>query len=159
MIDLQPMSDEQYEAFSQYSVKNYAEGLQESQQISHDDAFEVAQKSFDGLAPEGLKTPNQHFYNLIEVESGKHIGTVWLTEKQMQSCKRVYITDIVIFEEFRGQGFGGKVMQVVEAKARELNAHDLMLSVFDHNEVAKKLYEKAGLKPRSILMSKTLCDS
>lgn len=49
-------------------------------------------------------------------------------------------------KEFRGQGYGTKLMNKALNFAKELQIDAIELVVDKNNKVAKKLYEKAGFK-------------
>lgn len=58
--------------------------------------------------------------------------------------KHGHISDIVVAPEGEGRGVGKALMKAGEAWARNQDFKWLTLSVFPHNERARKLYEKLG---------------
>ena len=52
--------------------------------------------------------------------------------------------DIIVKNEFRGNGYGTKIVQTILSKANEQGIEKAYLSVVDNNVVAKKLYKKLG---------------
>ena len=59
-------------------------------------------------------------------------------------------------EEFRGKGYGKRIMSLIEEKARELGIKKIGLHVFAYNDIARNLYESVGYKVESLNMLKDL---
>jgi len=57
------------------------------------------------------------------------------------SDKTAYIFYILILEEFRGQGWGKKLLNDMEEKFKGLGIERIQLNVFNHNKSALKLYK------------------
>ena len=69
----------------------------------------------------------------------------------------INIHDICVHASLRGKGIGRKLLERIEAKARELKCCRLTLEVREDNHVARGLYRKAGFDrvlvgPKSIPM-------
>ena len=56
----------------------------------------------------------------------------------------VNIHDCMVLPAFRGKGVGRRLLEAVEAKARELGCCKLTLEVMDNNDRALRAYEAAG---------------
>jgi len=50
----------------------------------------------------------------------------------------------MVLSAFRGKGVGRRLLEVVEAKARELGCCKLTLEVMDNNDRALRAYQAAG---------------
>lgn len=88
--------------------------------------------------------------------SGRVIAYMILnTEKSPQSPiftyprTFVYMNDLCVREECRGQGIGKSLMEYAIAYAKNKNADGLELNVAEFNTNAIKLYESMGLKSRN----------
>ena len=68
-----------------------------------------------------------------------------------------YIDDLCVDENHRKQGIATALFDRVVAYARECRYDAITLNVWCGNEGAMKFYEKAGLKPRNIMMEMKLC--
>jgi len=68
-----------------------------------------------------------------------------------------YIDDLCVEEACRGQGIAKALFAHVTAFARQLGFDAITLNVWCGNDGAMKFYEKAGLKPRNIMMEMKLC--
>ena len=71
--------------------------------------------------------------------------------------KVLYIDDICVDEEKRGQGIATALYNQVVEFARELGCHSVTLNVWCGNDGAMKFYEKCGMKPQKIGMETILC--
>ena len=71
--------------------------------------------------------------------------------------KELYIDDLCIDEKRRGQHIGSMLYDHAAAFAGKIGCQFLTLNVWCGNDGAMHFYEKAGLKPRNILMEKKLC--
>jgi len=71
--------------------------------------------------------------------------------------KELYIDDLCVDENFRGQHIGKTLYDYANAYAKAAGCQFLTLNVWCGNESAMKFYENAGLTPRHIMMEKTLC--
>ena len=68
-----------------------------------------------------------------------------------------YIDDLCVDEARRGQGIATKLFDYAVAYAKQLRFDAVTLNVWCGNDGAMKFYEKAGLKPRNIMMEMKLC--
>ena len=71
--------------------------------------------------------------------------------------KELYIDDLCVDENCRGQHIGKTLYDYANAYAKAAGCQFLTLNVWCGNESAMKFYENAGLTPRHIMMEKTLC--
>lgn len=67
-----------------------------------------------------------------------------------------WLSDLYVREQYRLDGLGAQLMQVVEERARELGAFKLELAVLSRNRGAISFYEKLGYSKRILQMSKRL---
>lgn len=81
----------------------------------------------------------------------QHVGDNILTD-----IKTLYIDDLCVDEEIRGQHVGKQLYEYVLGFAREQGCYNVTLNVWALNEGAKKFYESCGLKPQKIGMETIL---
>ena len=74
------------------------------------------------------------------------------------SHKVVLLDSVIIKQSYRQQGIFLEFQKRLEADARKLGAKHIQLSV-DMLNSAKQVYEKAGYRPRQVLMVKSLAKS
>ena len=70
--------------------------------------------------------------------------------------REVYIDDLCVDENRRGQGIAGALYRHVTGYAKEKGCQFITLNVWCGNDGAMGFYEKAGLRPRSIMMEMPL---
>ena len=68
-----------------------------------------------------------------------------------------YIDDLCVDENHRKQGIATALFERAVDYAKERRYDAITLNVWCGNDSAMKFYEKAGLKPRNILMEMKLC--
>ena len=56
----------------------------------------------------------------------------------------INLHDLAVLPEHRGQGVGNKLLDAIEAKARELGCCKVTLEVQENNSRAREVYAKAG---------------
>ena len=71
--------------------------------------------------------------------------------------KELYIDDLCVDQDRRGQHIGSLLCDHVTAYAKEIGCTFLTLNVWQGNDSAMRFYENAGMSPRSITMEKKLC--
>ena len=118
--------------FKKELVKDY---LQEDPFLTENEAVE----RFDNSVLPLLKQDNQKMYGVYA--ENEVIGILWLLEKTPDIS---FIAYVEIFEDFRGLGYGKKVMYDMFTFVSNLGYKSLQLHVYEHNSTAVKLYEKTG---------------
>ena len=82
-------------------------------------------------------------YLVLKVDSGEKkeiIGSVGYWKIGVEWS----INNVVVSEEWEGQGLGTKLMEALISKAKQEGALQLMLEVGQSNKGAQRLYEKVG---------------
>ena len=69
----------------------------------------------------------------------------------------LYIDDLCVDENCRGQGIASKLYEHVTAYAKKTGCGFITLNVWCGNDSAVRFYEKAGLTMRNITMEMKLC--
>ena len=82
----------------------------------------------------------------------EYAGSTVLTDR-----KELYIDDLCVDVNRRGQHIGSALCDHVTAYAKEIGCTFLTLNVWQGNDSAMRFYENAGMSPRSITMEKKLC--
>lgn len=77
----------------------------------------------------------------------QHTGDNILTD-----IRTLYIDDLCVDENRRGQHIGSQLYQYVLDFARENGCYNVTLNVWSCNEAAMKFYEACGLKPQKVGM-------
>lgn len=81
----------------------------------------------------------------------QHIGNEILTD-----VRTLYIDDLCVDEESRGQHIGKDLYEYVISYAKEQGFYNVTLNVWALNEGAMRFYESCGLTPQKIGLEKIL---
>ncbi len=81
----------------------------------------------------------------------QHLGDNILTD-----IKTLYIDDLCVDENIRGQHIGSRLYEYVVDFARASGCYNVTLNVWACNESARRFYEKCGLKPQKYGMETIL---
>ena len=149
------MTEQEFAAYLARAVRSYADAHTRAGDVEPEEALERAQKDYDQLLPEGLRSKDQHLFTLAHETLGA-IGMVWFELKERREKKSAYLYDIEVREDLRGQGHGRRALELLEDKLRELGARSVGLNVFGYNHAARALYEKMGYQITGMGMKKEL---
>jgi ribosomal protein S18 acetylase RimI-like enzyme len=156
MITLSPMTEGEYAGYLEASVKGYARDKVLAGNMTADQAEERAWQEFRKLLPDGLGSEGQYLFTIRRVGEPHGLGFVWLGVREESGRRLAILYDIIVHEQYRGQGYGRRALRLVEERAREMGFQELWLHVFGHNHVARKLYETSGYQVTNLNMMKRL---
>jgi ribosomal protein S18 acetylase RimI-like enzyme len=156
MIQLIPMNRADYGRFLDWAVSDYAQEQVRAGTWKPKDARPLAEKAFESLLPEGLSSPNQYLYVLVDETLDRRIGFLWYGMRDGEGEPFAALYEIVIFEAYRRQGYGSESLRALEERVKELGASKIVLHVFGHNEPARAFYRKLGYVERNVTMAKDL---
>lgn len=74
----------------------------------------------------------------------------------LKNVKTLYIDDLCVDETARGKGIGKALYDYVVAYAKDKGYYNVTLNVWADNDLAKKFYQKVGLKMQKIGMEQIL---
>lgn len=154
-VSLEPISEYEYQAYIENSIKEYAAEKIKSGNWKEGEAIELSRKEFGNLLPNGIKTPGVSIFSIIDNDTKKNVGVLWV-EWNRKEYSSTYIWDIVIYKEFRQKGYGHAAMEELEKVAKINGSKSIVLHVFGHNKPAISMYEKLGYYPTNIIMRKEL---
>ncbi len=154
IVSLVPMSRATYDAWLARVVREYADEHVEAGNWLPGEALEKAQQQFDQLLPDGLHTAGQHLFSICELD-GTEVGILWVGPRPGVP-RALFIWDIQVHEQARGHGFGGATLTALHAWAREQGFERVGLHVFGSNDVARRLYARAGYVETDVQMEKRL---
>ena len=80
----------------------------------------------------------------------------YLDNNVMTDIKTLYIDDLCVDEEIRGQHVGKQLYEYVLSFARDNGCYNVTLNVWSCNPNAMAFYEKLGLKPQKVGMEQLL---
>ncbi|WP_367924391.1 N-acetyltransferase family protein [uncultured Ruthenibacterium sp.] len=99
---------------------------------------------------------------VAENENGQVLGYAFCMFQQhiddniLTDVKTLYIDDICVDEECRGQHIGRRLYDYVIDFARAAGCYNVTLNVWSCNPTAQEFYEKCGMKPQKTGMEQIL---
>jgi GNAT superfamily N-acetyltransferase len=121
-------------------------------------AEEREAQSLSTLLPDGIRTPSQHLFVLVDPDAGRPVGYLWLGRIPTPRGESGFIYDLFVQPDCRDNGYGTLALHAAEAWAREAGLHHLGLHTFGHNEGALRLYNRLGYRATHVEMTKPLDD-
>lgn len=152
---LAPMDEEQFSAFIDTAIADYAADKVSSGQWAEAHSLELSRKGFEELLPQGLRTPENYFFSVLD-EHGKSVGALWIGVKEFAGKRAAYVYDVRISPGFRRRGHAKRALLAAEEEARKFGFSGIGLHVFGHNVAARTLYEALGYRTTNINMFKPL---
>jgi ribosomal protein S18 acetylase RimI-like enzyme len=158
MLNLQPLTEEEFAAYKAWEVEDYGREISNNYRIPMDEALTSAARDIDGLLGQGLSTPNHFLYNIVLATADKEsrLGYLWIYVDDHK--KRCFIYDIYLHPEFRHQGWGRKILELLETNLKQQGILRISLHVFANNSIAQELYRKMGYELTGMNMQKWLAD-
>jgi ribosomal protein S18 acetylase RimI-like enzyme len=153
VVSLRPMTQADYEAYVPLATEAYAIEVARNNRVSDEEGRARARRSFDTELPDGIHTP-EHRLLIAEDADGEPVGNLWLARKA--ETDTLFIYDIEVVEARRGEGFGRRLMELVEAEGRAMGLSRVELNVHADNDVARSLYESVGYREMRRQMVKLL---
>ncbi|QUM88952.1 GNAT family N-acetyltransferase [Moritella sp. 36] len=155
MIQLRPMTSDEYPAYCDYFIDDYSHEISQNYGHAMDRAVELAQQDLIRCFPNGLET-NEHELLCIESESNL-VGYLWHSIKV--SDKSTFIYDFFIFPNSRNKGYGKLAIKALESQLKSIGIEQIKLRVAYHNQRALKLYQEVGFAISGYNMSKKISES
>lgn len=156
MVRLAPLTEEAFATWRRDAIPAYAQDKVEAGNWLPEVALERSEAEFSRFLPEGLATPDQHFFSIVDAATGNQVGVVWFAVADWSGRRAAFILDFLVYEPFRRHGFAFQALSALEAEVRALGLDTMELHVFGHNRAARALYEKAGFEVTNVNMAKHL---
>jgi GNAT superfamily N-acetyltransferase len=136
-VELRAMTGEEFDAFFEHLVENYAATLVEAGAAPEVAAERSAEQTAE-LLPSGTDSPGMEFFRGWVGDTA--VGVLWLDV----SHSMVFVYDVEVLESQRRKGYGAALMNAAALWSRDHGHPALGLNVFAHNPTAKALYDKLG---------------
>jgi ribosomal protein S18 acetylase RimI-like enzyme len=153
-VSVRTMTPEQYERWSEQSMRSYAQDVATASGQPLALALERAQDQFAQLLPDGVDTAHTWLLTIVD-EAGTEIGVLWIGPHP-QRPDAAYIYEIEIDEAHRGRGLGRAAMTAAERLVADAGITEIGLNVFGFNARARSLYDSLGYRVVATQMTKTL---
>ncbi len=154
MIELRPLTADEFAAWLPGEIKAYAETKVRSGQWSEEEADGLSAKQMAEVLPLGLDTPHHELYSVVSGD--RTVGHLWIAIRAEEHIPSAYIYNIAMAASERGRGHGRATIAALEERLRTRGIKKLQLNVFGYNTEAKRLYDRLGFVATSILMTKEL---
>ncbi len=154
MVTLIPMAEPDFVVYLEKAMQGYAQDKIQAGNWSQDEALERSRKEFEGYLPQGVRTPGNYLFSLVN-KDGEKVGYLWYAESPRDPGV-VFIYDFEIYEAFRRRGYAGQALAALEQDAKARGLKQIQLHVFGHNTAARALYLKAGFAETNVMMAKNL---
>jgi ribosomal protein S18 acetylase RimI-like enzyme len=132
-------------AFLKAEAVRYAESKSRAGVWKPEEAPARAQEELRGLLQGRPGLRGHRFYKGVD-GLGREIGWVWIGPVPGSESDRHarWLFQILVKEEFRGQGLGRALLLAAEDQLRSDGVESLGLNVWAFNAVARSLYESVG---------------
>lgn len=151
-VSLRPLEESEFEEYM--NLNRYAKNTAEAEGVSLEEGIKIVKKQNLRILPQGIQTPNQFMFVVVEKESQQTIGKLWFALQKIGEKESIYLYNIELKKEYQGHGYGKAVMGMLEKRAEELGVNDIRLHAFGSNERAWKLYKKIGYEFTNVRMKK-----
>ena len=127
------------------------------------DLFKYGAKKYtDAQLLEMIRNDSTPIFTAVD-KQGRVMGYAFcifqqhLDDNILTDIKTLYIDDLCVDENLRGQHIGKSLYEAVLAFAREQNCYNVTLNVWSLNGPAMKFYQSCGLVPQKVGMEKIIC--
>ena len=156
MVELLPMTKDEFEAYLTGAIKNYADEKVKAGNWPSEGALQRSERDYLSLLPKGVASKDQHLFSLKDTDTGQNVGMIWFAVREQAGQQTAFIYDFSVDEAFRGKGYGKAALVELEQKVKALGVTSISLHVFGHNRAAWTLYEKLGYEVTNVNMTKRL---
>lgn len=141
--------------------------LEEIRQLHQEvrpDLFKADGGKFDAQELELLLyNPDKPVYVYTD-RNDKAVAHLFLQFKRSSSPVRItrkslYVEDLCVGKDHRGQGIGQALMQFANSLAKEKDCYSVTLNVWNANKEAYRFYQKLGFMPQQTQMESILTDT
>jgi len=152
---LRPMTQPEYAAWLAATIPAYAADKVASGQWAEDAALALSKKEYGELLPQGLATPDNHLFMILDQEAAP-VGVLWFAVKTKFNARIAFVFEVAVLEARRRQGYAKQALLALEDEVRKLGLSGIALHVFGHNTGAQALYATLGYQPTNISLFKPI---
>ncbi|GLR72971.1 GNAT family N-acetyltransferase [Agaribacter marinus] len=123
MINLNPISEAEFQTYLKATIKSYADHNVESGRWPKEESLRLAKDELDSLLPDGLDTPNNDIYVIESRDQNTSVGYLWVNISKELDEKSMFICDIEVHEKFRRKGYAEAAIHSIEKNAKALGGY------------------------------------
>ncbi|WP_278495656.1 GNAT family N-acetyltransferase [Pantoea vagans] len=156
MVSFRSMTEEEYSAYLEYFIPDYAIEIASNYRMSKSDSLTMARQEISKLLAEGVSTHGQILLSIfakLDV-SERHVGYLWY--KPDSAMCTAFIYDFHILNSFQGEGLGKQALRAFEEDLQDKGFKEIRLRVAGDNVRALHVYESSGFGVTGINMSKAI---
>lgn len=141
-------------------IKEIKELLDQVDMVHHiirPDLFNIGRKYTDDQLMDLIKNDDRPIFVAVD-ENDKALGYAFCMFKQhlndnvLTDIKTLYIDDLCVYENIRGQHIGRILFDYVKEFAKENGCYNVTLNVWNGNSGAQIFYEKMGMQVQKMGM-------
>ena len=140
-ITFRPMTAAEFPGYREFFIADYAPEIAENYGYTLEKSLTIAANELVEDLPEHVATPGETLL-CIEGNGRETIGYLWYA--LLDQDTPAFIKDFVLFESFRGRGYGRAALVALEEELARAGVEQIKLRVAYHNERAFGLYKKLG---------------
>lgn len=153
MSAVRPMTEAEFPDWRVRHEVEYAENMIEFGGVDPDAAKKKASQDFERILTNGLATEGHYLY-IVEGDDGAAAGSLWIADRNDEQGPMMFVYDVNIDADRRGQGLGRAAMEFAAEETRRRGVPRVVLNVFGGNEVARNLYRSLGYDEMAVWMVK-----
>ena len=150
------MNPNAFAGYREAAVSGYAADNVTSGRWPQEGALQRSYEDFDESIPQGLATPENYLYTIINNSTGATVGIIWFAVVVKNGLKTAFVYDVEVRLEFRRRGYGRAAFSALEPLVRALGLSRIGLHVFGNNPGAQALYHSLGYGVTGVNMLKHL---
>jgi ribosomal protein S18 acetylase RimI-like enzyme len=154
-MKMENMNEAEFDAFYEASLAWLFEIRAAETGLSLEEVQPRVEDELKERLPDGLKTPGNYFLNL-KLEDGINAGYLWFAVREHFAKRRIFILEIKVLDEYRGNGYSKFMLNWLEEETKRLGFSEIGLHVLGNNRVARNLYEQMGYEPTSLYLAKKI---
>jgi ribosomal protein S18 acetylase RimI-like enzyme len=147
------MNAEEFPTYRDYFIVDYAHEIAANFGHTLEKSRAIAFKELMDDLPQTVSTP-ENFLLCLEKNGGEIVGYLWY--KLLNNGESVFILDFVVFDKFRGMGYGTAALMALEEQLSQAGVEQIKLRVAYNNPRALSLYKKIGFNITGYNMAKNL---
>lgn len=156
MIQLRKMKGDEFSEYVSYFVQDYAAEISSNYDVDMVTALAKAEGAVKEELAQGVDTPDQVLLCAIaEIDQNDSpVGYLWCTPNIKDQT--IFISDFFILPQHRGKGYGLSALIAFEKTYLNTGYGEIRLRVAADNQMAERLYLRAGYRPTGINMRKAI---
>ena len=156
MIRLRQMRDDEYPAYLDYFIPDYAADIASNYGLSESASIAQAQREVAADLPEGVKTSGQVMLCVVDQSDASESLLGYLWYKPDAETRSAFIYDFHILAAHQGKGLAKQALAVLESDLKAKGFERIGLRVAADNARARHVYDVTGFRVTGVNMSKSI---